>query len=171
MTERTYDEALNFARKKHAGQMRKDGVTPYIEHPIGVAEIVEDFYTDELRLETMMVAALLHDTIEDTETSYDEILEFFGKTVADLVEELTSDKEAQKMMGKAQYLKTKMQYMSEDALIIKIADRLYNMRDIACMSPQKIQQFIDQNTEIIDWLRKRRLNLTQTTPHLKILMV
>ncbi len=52
--------------------------------------------------------------------------------------------------------------MSEEALTIKIADRLHNMRDVACMKPEKIQQFIDQNTEIIDWLRNNRANLTDT---------
>ncbi|MFQ6752614.1 MAG: HD domain-containing protein [Clostridia bacterium] len=157
-----YDTALEFATKKHHGQMRKDGVTPYIVHPVGVADLVAEFAQDNEYLDTMLVAALLHDTLEDTDTTYEEIYETFGDSVADIVDELTSDKEACKRIGKGKYLKIKMQNMSEEALTIKIADRLYNMRDVACMKPEKIQQFIDQNIEIIDWLRHNRANLTDT---------
>ena len=157
-----YSEALAFATKKHDGQMRKDGVTPYIVHPIGVADLVAEYSQDDTYLDTMIVAALLHDTLEDTDTSYDELWEKFGDSVADIVDELTSDKEECKRIGKGKYLKIKMQNMSEEALTIKIADRLYNMRDVACMKPEKIQQFIDQNEEIISWLRHNRANLTET---------
>ena len=157
-----YDTALEFATRKHHGQMRKDGVTPYIVHPIGVADLVAEFARDDEDLDTMLVASLLHDTLEDTDTTYDELWEYFGASVADIVEELTSDKVEQKRVGKANYLKNKMQYMSEEALTIKIADRLYNMRDVASMSSEKIQQFIDQNIEIISWLRHNRANLTKT---------
>ncbi len=161
-----YNTALEFATRKHRGQMRKDGVTPYIVHPIGVADLVKEFAQDHEYIDTMLVAALLHDTLEDTDTTYDEIWDKFGPNVADIVEELTSDKDECKRIGKGKYLKIKMQHMSEEALIIKIADRLYNMRDVACMKPEKIQQFIDQNTEIINWLRHNR-GLTET--HIELL--
>lgn len=162
MVESRYDVALEFATKKHEGQMRKDGKTPYIVHPIGVAKIVKAYATHHKYLDTMLVASLLHDTLEDTDTTYDEIWETFGSAVADIVKELTSDKEELKKVGKAKYLKTKMQHMSEEALTIKLADRLYNMRDVQCMKIEKIQQFIDQNLEIAEWLRKTRSKLTET---------
>ena len=72
--------AFNYADKAHAGQLRKDG-SPYITHPLAVAEIVAD-----LELDTdSIIAALLHDVIEDTDATHEDIAKLFGHTVADLV--------------------------------------------------------------------------------------
>ena len=65
-----YSEALAFATKKHDGQMRKDGVTPYIVHPIGVADMIAGVPFDEIDREIVLSSAVLHDTLEDTDTSY-----------------------------------------------------------------------------------------------------
>ena len=82
-TKRLYD-AFAYADNAHSGQLRKDG-SPYITHPLAVAEIAA-----ELELDTeSIIAALLHDTIEDTETTYDDIAKLFGKSVADLVDGVT----------------------------------------------------------------------------------
>lgn len=161
-----YSEALAFATKKHDGQMRKDGVTPYIVHPIGVADMIAGVPFDEIDREIVLSSAVLHDTLEDTDTSYQELVDVFGQKIAQIVLELTSDKLEQKRVGKANYLKHKMQNMSEEALTIKIADRLYNMIDVVCMKPEKIQQFIDQNKEISEWIRAKREDLTDTQSYL-----
>lgn len=151
-----YDKALKFATTKHNGQTRKDGITPYIAHPIDVSKLIEDFAFDNDNLETMMVSALLHDTIEDTDTTYEEIYEEFGETIANIVLELTSDKIEQKRVGKAKYLKEKMYKMSEEALTVKLADRLSNLKDRKGLSQGEIKECISHNQEIISYLRENR---------------
>src|SRR5262249_44001884 len=82
--------ADQFAERKHKGQYRRDGIPCYIEHPRGVMAIVRDEFG--VSDPDTLAAALLHDTIEDTATDYDEILDRFGRKVADLVAVLTKDK-------------------------------------------------------------------------------
>ena len=84
-------QALDFAAHKHSNQRRKDPAkTPYINHPIAVANILlsEAGITDE----SVLIAALLHDTVEDTDTTFDEIDQRFGTVVRDIVAEVTDDK-------------------------------------------------------------------------------
>src|SRR5688572_12897029 len=84
-----WQAAVSFAARVHAGQLRKDGRTPYAAHPMRVALTVRHvFGVDD---ETALVAALLHDVIEDTKTDYDDILEAFGREAADAVAALTKD--------------------------------------------------------------------------------
>ena len=93
-------DALAFAAAKHRNQRRKDvDASPYINHPIALARVlsVEAGIHDE----TVIAAALLHDTIEDTETSYDELLARFGVAVAAIVAEVTDDKNLPKAERKA----------------------------------------------------------------------
>ncbi|XP_055612942.1 guanosine-3',5'-bis(diphosphate) 3'-pyrophosphohydrolase MESH1, partial [Uranotaenia lowii] len=88
---RIYTDCINFAAVKHRNQRRKDSdKTPYINHPIGVAHILtaEGSVTDF----EVVQAAILHDTVEDTETSFDEIEQKFGEKVRKLVEQVTDDK-------------------------------------------------------------------------------
>ena len=84
-------KAADFAAKKHRDQRRKDSTkTPYINHPIGVAHILaEEGQVDDL---AVLQAALLHDTVEDTETSFEEIEQLFGREVRDIVDEVTDDR-------------------------------------------------------------------------------
>jgi len=84
-------KAADFAAKKHRDQRRKDSSkSPYINHPIGVAHILtEEGHVDDL---AVLQAALLHDTVEDTETSFEEIEQLFGREVRDIVAEVTDDK-------------------------------------------------------------------------------
>jgi len=118
--------AFEYATEKHAGQTRSDG-SEYIAHPCRVADTIMDYAPDNF---TIFNAALLHDTLEDTDATYDEILELFGKSVADLVLELTSDPLEIKRIGKTEYLIAKMCNMSDDALTVKLADRLDNVQDL-----------------------------------------
>ena len=82
------EQAEEFARERHAPQKRKFSGEPYVNHPIRVRDLVAEFSQDE----ELLCAALLHDTLEDTETSMDELRERFGCRVAELVSQLTSDK-------------------------------------------------------------------------------
>src|SRR4051794_39593907 len=84
-----WQRAVSFAARGHEGQLRKDGKTPYVAHPLRVALIVRHLF--EVADETALTAALLHDLIEDTKTDYDEIAKEFGVAVADAVAALSKD--------------------------------------------------------------------------------
>jgi (p)ppGpp synthase/HD superfamily hydrolase len=119
--------AANFAAIKHRNQKRKDSdETPYINHPIGVAW---NAYQAECRDVAVLQAAILHDTIEDTDTSVEELEKVFGKEVKDLVMECTDDKN----LPKATRKQLQIDYAhkkSAKAKIVKMADKLYNLRDL-----------------------------------------
>lgn len=131
------DRAVEYAREKHLHQKRKDG-SPYIIHPLAVAEIVA-----EMGLDTdAILGALLHDCIEDTDASHDEIARLFGTTAAELVEGVTkltranfSNSEQEQMEN----LRKMFMAMSKDirVVLIKIADRLHNMRTMQYQTPDK----------------------------------
>ncbi len=131
------DKAVNYANAQHCQQKRKDG-SPYIIHPLAVAEIVA-----EMGLDTdALLGALLHDCIEDTSTTFDEIATLFSPTVAELVEGVTkltrveySTLEEQQMEN----LRKMFMAMSKDirVILIKIADRLHNTRTMQYQTPKK----------------------------------
>jgi len=150
-----FDRALTFATEKHKGQTRFNSGEPYINHPIAVAAIVKKYpHNNE-----MLVAGYLHDTLEDTNTTYEEIEKEFGKKVADLVLELTNDEAQMNAKGKAEYLLDKMNRMSTEALIIKLADRLHNVSDFDTAKPKWRTKYKLQTETILDGLKN--LNATQ----------
>ena len=130
-------QAVEYAREKHKDQKRKDG-SPYIIHPLAVAEIVAEMGLDM----DAILGALLHDCIEDTDASFDDIANRFGTTTAELVEGVTkltranfsSTEEAQ-----MENLRKMFMAMSKDirVVLIKIADRLHNMRTMQYQTPAK----------------------------------
>ena len=130
--------AYEFADTHHAGQNRKDG-SPFITHPLAVAQIV----AEELHLDTeSIVAALLHDTIEDTTATHEELAKLFSPTVADLVEgvsKLTRVHYTSKEEEQMENLRKMLMAMAKDirVILIKIADRLHNMRTLGSMLPAK----------------------------------
>ncbi|MHC1590919.1 MAG: HD domain-containing protein [Candidatus Helarchaeales archaeon] len=146
----SFDKALDFARKKHAGQVRKISEIEYVTHPIAVANILKDKSCNE----TLLIAALLHDTLEDTNTTYKEIKDLFGEKVADLVLELTSDREEKKKLGKAAYLSRKLNQMSSDALTIKLADRLHNVSDLNEADPKFRERYKKETMIILSELHR-----------------
>ena len=95
-------KAIEFASRKHKGQVRKVSGGKYITHPLLVSYLVAQYKTSK-NLETLICAALLHDTVEDTKTTYTEILKGFGIEVAQLVFELTSDPAELKRVGKVEH--------------------------------------------------------------------
>ncbi len=131
------DKAVAYANEKHQYQKRKDG-SPYIIHPLAVAEIVVEMGLDV----DAVLAALLHDCIEDTDTSHEEIEKVFGATVAELVEgvtKLTRANFSSTEQAQMENLRKMFMAMSKDirVVLIKIADRLHNMRTMQYQSPAK----------------------------------
>ena len=129
--------AFDFAVKAHDGQMRRDG-TPYVTHTIAAATIAAEMGLDD---ESVM-AALLHDTLEDTDTTHDQLEAEFGADVADIVEGVTKLTRVQySTMEEAQMenLRKMLMAMAKDirVILIKLADRLHNMRTMSFQSPEK----------------------------------
>lgn len=148
-------KAIKFATKKHKGQKRKVSGEDYITHPILVSYLLPK-YKKSKKMEELIVACILHDVIEDTKTSYNEILKNFGPLVTNLVMELTSDKEEIKKIGKNEYLKKKLIGISSYALTIKLVDRLANISDYPT------EKYKQDTKELLDFLVKnRKINQTQ----------
>ncbi len=131
------DKAVDYANKKHASQKRKDG-SPYIIHPLAVAQIVTEMGLDM----DAILGALLHDCIEDTDASHEEIEKLFGSTVAELVEgvtKLTRADFSSREQAQMENLRKMFMAMSKDirVVLIKIADRLHNIRTMQYQTPEK----------------------------------
>ena len=143
------DKAYRYALSHHGEQKRKDG-SPYITHPIAVAQIV----AQELRLDSESIAAsLLHDCIEDTDATYDDVAKVFSPTIADLVEGVSklsrvvyTTKEEEQMEN----LRKMLMAMAKDirVILIKIADRTHNMRTMEYQSRDKQRQKSLETMEI-----------------------
>ncbi len=148
-------QALSFAAYKHRHQRRKDNSTPYINHPIAVANILlnEAGVTDE----TVLIAALLHDTVEDTETTFEEIERQFGKAVREIVAEVTDDKSLLKAVRKQQQI-DHAAGLSDRAKLVKLADKTANLRDVVASPPDgwsgdRIDNYVEWGKAVIDRLR------------------
>ncbi len=140
-------EALHFAATKHRDQRRKDQeASPYINHPIQVARLLasEGGVTDLVTL----LAAILHDTVEDTETSPEEIERYFGPEVRRLVAEVTDDKGLPKGDRKRLQIEH-APHLSRQAQQIKIADKAANVKDI-CASPPA-NWSLERRQAYLDW--------------------
>jgi GTP pyrophosphokinase len=149
-------DALKFATQAHQGQTRSGG-EPYIGHPVRVAQIIQK-YKQSHNIDALISAAYLHDTIEDTDTTHEALHDLFGGLVASLVKELTSDLEKIKQVGKQEYLAKKMAHeMSSWGLLIKLADRLDNVQDIAtAKSPAWRARYKAETEHIMDYIEKNR---------------
>jgi (p)ppGpp synthase/HD superfamily hydrolase len=140
-------KASTFAARKHRDQRRKDAeASPYINHPIEVAEILARIGgVDDI---TLLQAALLHDTVEDTQTSPDELEREFGSTIRKLVEEVTDDKTLPKLERKRLQIKH-APHLSPRAKLIKLADKICNVRDVMYTPPKAWDQ--RRRVEYLDW--------------------
>ena len=141
--------AYEFAAAAHQGQLRKDG-SPFVTHPLAVAQIV----AEELHLDSESIeAALLHDTIEDTAATHEDIAKQFSPTVADLVEgvsKLTRVHYTSKAEEQMENLRKMLLAMSKDirVILIKVSDRLHNMRTMEYQTPEKQKQKSFETLEI-----------------------
>lgn len=118
--------AEQFAREKHSGMTRKDEITPYLDHLKGVVDRLKNLGVSD---EEVLEAAWLHDTIEDTDTTFDEIDQRFGSKVAVLVFALSKDKNITKNLREKQYVK-QLKDASFEAKLIKLCDISSNLKDL-----------------------------------------
>ena len=149
-------KAIEFAAHKHRDQRRKDpDKTPYINHPIALAQVLRE--EGKVRDAVVITAALLHDTIEDTETSYEELRGQFGATIADCVVEVTDVKFLGKTARKRLQV-AKAGRASKAAKQVKLADKICNLRDILASPPAdwshtRQQEYFDWAKEVVDEVR------------------
>ena len=154
------DKAVEVATKAHEGQLRKTG-EPYIIHPLAVKKILEDWNMDD----DTVIAGILHDTVEDTNLTLKDIKEQFGKDVAFLVDGVTK-------LGKARSgMKNLESYLPETSdnllklliatgqdvrvLIIKLADRLHNLRTLSALPPDKQKKIARESLDVFAPLADR----------------
>ena len=143
-------QVATFAANRHRDQKRKDvAFSPYINHPLAVAELLAS--VGQVSDIDLLSAALLHDTVEDTATSLDEISEQFGLKVSQLVAEVTDDKTLPKMQRKQLQIEN-APHKSDQAKQLKIADKICNIRDIDKESPRAWNR--DRKTQYLDWAVK-----------------
>src|SRR5438067_4409693 len=143
-------KALAFAAHKHRDQRRKDAdASPYINHPIALADVLvnEAGITDF----EVLCAALLHDTVEDTATSHEELVDAFGSRIARIVAEVTDDKRLPKEERKRLQIEH-APHLSHEAKLVKLADKLCNLRDVAERPPAKWD--LARRREDFDWAKQ-----------------
>ncbi len=143
-------KALAFAAHKHRDQRRKDAqASPYINHPIALADLLvnEGGVTDV----EVLCAALLHDTVEDTATTHEELAEAFGARIARIVAEVTDDK----LLPKAERKRLQVEHaamLSPEAKLVKLADKVCNLRDVAIRPPAHWD--LARRREYFDWAKR-----------------
>lgn len=144
----TIEEAYILAKKAHEGQKRHTG-EPYITHPVAVALILAGMRMDPATI----MAAILHDVIEDTSVEKQDLVKQFGKEVADLVDgvtKLTQIEFENRAQAQAENFRKMVMAMARDirVILVKIADRLHNMKTIGCLSPEKRRRIAKETLEI-----------------------
>ena len=156
MVDKRVIEAAYFAAVKHKTQRRKDTEkTPYINHPLALANVL----TVECEIDDVEVicGALLHDTIEDTETTEVELVAAFGENITRIVLEVTDDKTLDKTERKEAQV-AHAPHISDQAKLVKLADKISNLRDISASPPigwsvERKQEYFDWAARVIDGLR------------------
>ena len=142
-------KALEFAALKHRDQRRKDALaSPYINHPIALANVLtrEGGVTEP----EVLAAALLHDTLEDTQTTPEELRAAFGEGIARIVEEVTDDKKLLKADRKRLQIEHAAT-ISREAKLVKLADKICNVRDVADHPPAKWD--LARRREYFEWAK------------------
>ncbi len=155
-------KAAVYAADKHKYQRRKGfNQIPYINHPLKVALLLSECgETDE----TLLLAAILHDVVEDTDSTYEEILAEFGREVAELVKEVTDDKELPYAIRKELQIKGAPN-LSDLAKKLKIADKICNVRDITNYpldwSTERKLSYLDWAQEVVNGCREQNQKLEE----------
>jgi GTP diphosphokinase / guanosine-3',5'-bis(diphosphate) 3'-diphosphatase len=149
-------DALSFAALKHRDQRRKDPeASPYINHPIALSRVLSveaGLYDAKL-----LAAAVLHDTLEDTQTTFEELRERFGRAVATIVREVSDDRSLPKADRKRLQIEH-AEHLTRRARLVKLADKICNVRDVAANPPrdwnlQRRREYFDWAKAVIDRIR------------------
>ena len=147
--------AASFAAERHRGQRRKGkDASPYINHPLALASLLAERGE---RDPTLLMAALLHDTVEDTATTFEDIERSFGKEVADIVREVTDDKALPQAERKRLQIEHAA-HLSRRAMLVKLADKICNLRDVVVSPPadwtvQRKREYFDWAKAVVDRMR------------------
>lgn len=142
-------KAAEFAADKHRGQFRKGSMnTPYINHPVKVASVLEAVGVNDIET---LAAALLHDVIEDTDTTHSEIKNVFNQKVADIVLEVSDDKEKSKKERKDLQVEG-AKFLTHEAKLIRIADKICNIQDVS--GKDSPDWNYDRKYAYLEWAKK-----------------
>jgi guanosine-3',5'-bis(diphosphate) 3'-pyrophosphohydrolase len=157
--------AIDFAAAKHRNQRRKDEeASPYINHPIALTQVLK--VEAEVSDIDVLCAALLHDTIEDTETTPEELRREFGPRVAGIVAEVSDDTSLPKTERKRLQVEH-APHLTREAKLVKLADKICNLRDMLDAPPAKWD--LARRKEYFDWAKEVVDNLRGTHPRLETL--
>ena len=149
-------DAIHFAADKHRYQRRKDpDATPYINHPLSLAELLAR--VGGVRDPVVLIAAVLHDTVEDTKTTFDEIEARFGTDVRDVVAEVTDNKDLEKAVRKELQVQHAA-HASPRAKLVKLADKICNVSDVTYHAPpdwprERRSEYLDWSARVVDACR------------------
>jgi guanosine-3',5'-bis(diphosphate) 3'-pyrophosphohydrolase len=156
--------AASFAAERHRDQRRKGAeASPYINHPLALAALLAENGEDD---PTLLMAALLHDTVEDTATTFHELEAAFGPEVASIVREVTDDKS----LAKAERKRLQVEHaagLTRKAKLVKLADKISNLRDIAASPPRDWS--LERRREYFDWAAQVVAGLRGVSPRLESL--
>jgi (p)ppGpp synthase/HD superfamily hydrolase len=156
-------QALHFAADKHRDHRRKDvHASPYINHTIQVAEVLAT--TGNVKDPEVLAAALLHDTVEDTETTLAELEQAFGARVARIVGEVTDNKELPKQERKRLQIEH-ARHLSREATLVKLGDKIANVRDLTTNPPPSWSH--QRKKEYLDWAEEVIRNCPRVNPRLE----
>jgi guanosine-3',5'-bis(diphosphate) 3'-pyrophosphohydrolase len=152
----TFIKAVAFAAEKHRTQRRKDAeASPYINHPIALANVLAN--EGGIDDPAVLCAAVLHDTLEDTDTTAAELEALFGRRVTSIVLEVTDDKSLEKHVRKQRQIEH-APHSSQEARLVKLADKICNLRDILASPPadwsaEHKQAYFDWSARVVAGLR------------------
>ncbi len=136
------DKAIFWAKKYHAGQMRKSG-EPFYSHPLAVAYMLADY-----NLKTdVIVASILHDIVEDTEVTAGMLLDAFGRRIEEMVDRLTRDRPDGRKWTVEELLNNAYKKKDKEALLIKLFDRMHNLQTIESMKPHKQKEIAKETLQ------------------------
>lgn len=156
-------KAAQFAAEKHKNQRRKDAeASPYINHPLALANVLAA--EGGIHDRDVICAALLHDTIEDTDTTADELQAAFGEKVTNIVLEVTDDKSLEKSVRKEEQVRH-APHISPQAKLVKLADKICNLRDILASPPADWST--DRKRAYFEWAARVVAGLRGTHPGLE----
>jgi len=165
-SETEYQAILNYIQEVHKGVYRRDTRIPYYVHPVRVANLVMS-YRKQFVLDGVIITALLHDVLEDTSVSKEEIRDNWGTVILDRVLMLTLKDEEVSKVGKTQALINAMMQMDESTLLIKLCDRLDNVTDFVFTDSKFAKKYMNETLDILSAVEEEKKDLTLT--HKKVI--